>query len=163
MAKLSKIVIPRVAIRMGDADGQYFQVRGVNLTDLQVLMLSQAPQMAKVFEEFMELSDDGGFTVDKTKELIVGSIKKFPRLVAAVIALAAGEGDDEQAINNAAELPLGMQIEALENIMVLSIKSDAQLKKLVEIVMGWMDRVATAMRQANLSLSADGSGTSASA
>ena len=158
MTKLSQIVIPRSNITA--APGQEFTVRGLNLIDLMLLLADYSPAMLKVFTDFQAVHQaSGSFSVEDTKALLLQAIKEVPELVCAAIAMAADEYTPE-AVENVRNLPLAVQADALEQIVVLSIRSEGELKKLQEIAVRWTE-TAAAMIAPSLSRYMAGSGKSA--
>lgn len=158
MTKVSQIVIPRSAITY--APGQEFLVRGLNLIDLMLLLADYSPAMLKIFTDFQAVHQaNGSFSVEDTKALLLQAIKEVPELVCAAVALANDDYTPE-AISTIRTLPLAVQADALEQIVVLSIRSEGELKKLQEIAVRWTE-MAAAMVAPALSRYMAGSGKSA--
>jgi hypothetical protein len=145
MGKLSDVVIATKEIEV--APGSSFSVRGINLFDIQRLLVDHAPAMKDLFEQAVQMRQSGTpFTPETIKGLLVGALKQFPDMIVAAIAYAA---DEPEAVDQVKRLPVVAQLEALQSMIVLSIESDAQLKKLMEIVIQMIEGFATGMTSLN--------------
>lgn len=131
--RLSEVVIETKPVPLSDQEGDHFDVRGINLNDLMRLAFTQSDAMRRLYEEVMaRVKGDGGeFTTDEVKAILMDSVKDAPDLVFRAIAFAADEPDEWDKVR---KLPLVVQLDALEKIALLSLRSDAELKKLQEII-----------------------------
>lgn len=129
--KLSQIVIKteRVDVR----PEYFFEVRGVNFADIMTLMKDFAPHMRKIFDKFMESRKDGkAVDREEVQALFREAIAEFPDLIFHIIAIAA---DDLEGVDVLKRLPATVQLEALEKTLVLTMETDAELKKFQEIIL----------------------------
>lgn len=165
---LKSFVIERSIIGDPTNPAQQFAVRGLNLNDLTRLFISHAPVMMKLYADFVATKDDKGpsdmFTTKMVKDMLMKALGEAPELVFGLIAFASDEPDE---IETASQLPVMLQLEAMEQIVLLSIRSEAELKKLQEMVLRIIETVAVQVAKWNLpvnaTLSGLGYGKSASA
>lgn len=116
--------------------GGSFHVYGLSLTEI-------APLVTSYFDDLDALWDiaDGAIsgkvslTDDDLGRLCVAFAKQAPGFVASVIALATHE-PGEEVVNNAARIPLPLQIEALINIFQLTFDEVGGVKKFMESITG---------------------------
>lgn len=140
-------------------DGQEFEVRGFGAPDLMTLTATHGAVLAMVFGKIQtERQPGAAVTSDQVKSILRDVSGQFPDLAAAVIAIAS-ESADEEGMAVARQLPLPVQVEALEAIFALTFTSEAEVKKLVES----LTRMAVAASGAltGVSLSPTGIGESA--
>lgn len=118
---LSALRIPSVEIKVGDGG---FAVTGLSADAVSFLVRSHQDDVHAVFSAAMS----GSLNLDT----VIPVIERFPKLVAAIIATAAGE---PQMADKAADLPVSTQIEALEAIGTLTFGEGEQgVGKFVETV-----------------------------
>ena len=166
MSKLSSFIIETAVVGDEKTPGKHFTVRGLNLNDLTQAMITHAPSMVQIYQNFINRREGTAsplFTSDMVKEMLMDALKEAPELVFSLIAYAS---DDPDGVEHAARMPLVIQLEALEQIVVLSIKSEAELKKLQEIVLRIVEAMTGLAVRLNLpagNLSDLGFGKSASA
>ena len=86
-----------------------FDVRGIGLNDVAVLIREHFPDLDAINDLF---SDFGSVSTTSMEPLIVAMVSQMPGFAANVIALAAGEGSAEDA----EKLPAAVQITALLDI-----------------------------------------------
>jgi len=111
------------------AGGNSFEVRGLSLTDLSVLIREHMPDLDAVFDLF------GHMDVVKPEDLqplITAAVSQMPGLAANVIALAAGEGD----ASDAAKLSGPIQVRALIEIGEMTFAEVGGVGKAWEMVTG---------------------------
>ena len=154
----SFVVATRIIGDKEKPDG-HFAVRGLNLSDLMRLVIDHGPMMSRIYDQFITRAGGAGgvangqlFTPDMVKSMMMDALKEAPELVFAAVAYAT---DDEsvEAINGARRLPLVLQLEAMLAIMELSIQTDAELKKLQEVVLEILSKVTNAVTKMNLPVS----------
>lgn len=128
--------------------GGEFAVRGLSLTDILTLSGKYYPVMEQLFEQFTaDTSSEKTATVKK--EMAASLISGAPNAVAEVIALAAGDGDDAEAVDAAKKLPFTVQIEALQKIGALTFKSEEDLGNAVAAVISMLQGSGKAIAQLN--------------
>lgn len=165
---LKSFVIARSIIGDPEDPTQNFSVRGLNLNDLTRLLIDHAPAMMKLYADFVATKDGKGpsdmFTSEMVKDMLRKALGEAPELIFGLIAYASDEPDE---IELASKLPVILQLEAMEQIVLLSIRSEAELKKLQEMVLRIIETVAVQVGKWNLpvtkTLSDLGYGKSASA
>jgi hypothetical protein len=94
-------------IRVGNTTS--FDVRGLSLTDVAVLIREHFPDLDAIVDLF---GDFDKITAADIRPVVIAIVSQAPGLAANVIALAAGEGD----ASDAAKLPGPVQVSALVNI-----------------------------------------------
>lgn len=112
-----------------------FEVRGLGLNDVAVLIRTHFPDIDALFDLFSGVED---MTVEQLKPLALTLTTNAPGFVANVIALAAGEGD----ASDAERLPASVQLQALFDIGELTFTEVGGVKKSLEVIaalLGKMD------------------------
>jgi hypothetical protein len=152
---LRDIKIPRTTVAY---EGETIAVRGLAFSDIVTLADTYGPQMAILFGKVQS-----GQSLESTdvRSLIGTLAKEFPGMVAACIALAADEYDDEM-VALASSLPFNTQLECVEAIFNRTFASEADVKKLIESLTRMMAGVSGALAGTPLS-SLTGTGGSAAA
>ncbi len=155
--KLSSIPILREVVEV--REDVSFEVRGINLSDLMVLLQSHAPVAALLWNKLQEGEGD---LMSKDVRAIFSQIAfEFPDLVAAIIALASDD-NNEMGRKIARQLPAGVQALALEAIFRLSFESDSTLEKLASLAVRGIQGAMRVMENVQIPLT-DGSGDSVAA
>ena len=129
---LKDLQFPKATIKVpgGEADQEVsFTVRGLSLQDATIIFASYKPIIIELFNRFEKEGDAA--LVQMIEEVIVES----PGLIATIIACAADEMTDQDAIANALRLPLPVQMEALYKIGEMTFAVEGSLKKMVEMAM----------------------------
>lgn len=108
--------------------GGSFQVRGLSLDDVSVLMKDHLADLDELLVLYSR-NVDPQMTVAATAQYAVTLVREAPSLVANVIALASDEPD---AIDNARRLPLPTQVDALKAIGQLTFEEAGGAKKFFE-------------------------------
>lgn len=155
--KLSRIPILRETIDV--REDVSFDVRGINLSDLMVLLQAHAP-VAMVLWNKLRAGDDQ-LKTDDVRSVFAQVAYEFPDLVAAVIALASDDNNVEGR-SVARQLPAGVQSVALEAIFRLSFESDSTLEKLAALAVKAIQGAMRVAENVQIPLQ-DGSGDSAAA
>lgn len=155
--KLSRIPILRETIDVRDEVS--FDVRGINLSDLMILMQSHAPVAMILWRKLQ--SDDSELKSQDVRDIFLEVANQFPDLVAAVISLAADDNSD-MGREVARQLPVDVQSNALEVIFRLSFQSESALEKLASLATKAIQGATRVMENAQLP-SPGGSGDSAAA
>ena len=158
--KLRHIVPATQEIPVGQ-DGA-FDVRGLNLSDVLSLATEHFPAMTKAYKtafEKLKTSDD--LDAEFFKGILTDTLKEFPAFVPALIATAADEADEE-GFDAARSLPFLAQLQAIEAIVSLTLASEGELKKLMEVTANLLGRVNQALLTARSEVSENGLGNYAS-
>lgn len=108
-----------------------FDVRGISFEDISRLVQRHGPVCVMVYQQFVESKVKFGLRPEVLGQLLTMAMEKFPDAVSEMIALAA---DDVEQIAKVRKLPVGVQIDAIYKIIGLTFTSEADVKKLVEIV-----------------------------
>jgi hypothetical protein len=130
VGKLTDLRLPEATIKVSDGS---FTVRGLSFSDLSSLMATHASAISLFFSNAMTKFQQNKVNPEDIGLLAQEAIREFPGLVSAIIAVAADE-DTPEGHAMAARLGATVQIEALEQIVILTIVSEAELKKVIEIV-----------------------------
>lgn len=104
-----------------------FQVRGLGLNDVAVLVREHFPDLESLFELFGNLEQ---MDAQKMQPLVLSVVSNAPGFAANVIALAAGEGSAEDA----ERLPFPIQVQALLDIGELTFNDVGGIKKAMELI-----------------------------
>lgn len=104
-----------------------FEVRGISLNDVAVLIREHFPDLDAVSELF---TDFGSVSTADMQPLVVAVVSQMPGLAANVIALSAGEGD----ASDAERLPASVQMQALLDIGELTFTDVGGVGKAWETV-----------------------------
>lgn len=153
---ISDIVIPTKTITAGAAS---FEVRGLSVNDLMLVMTEYGPQMSLVFDRLRQGDVEG----DNIKEIIINLCREFPDMLAALVCLAADEYDPE-SVAKMKKVPVGITAEAAEEIFTLTFASEAELKKFIESLTRGLSLVSGTLNTATTpQTSLNGTGVSAAA
>jgi hypothetical protein len=104
-------------------DGSAFEVRGLSLSDVSLLIQQHLPDIEALFDL---LTNTDKITGDDLRPLAGSLVAQAPGFAANVIALAAGEPD---AANTAATLPFPIQVEVITKIGDLTFAEVGGVKK----------------------------------
>lgn len=110
-----------------------FEVRGLSLNDVAVLLREHFPDLDALVEMFQDFEN---VTRDQLNPLILSLVSQAPGFVANVIALAAGEGD----ASDAEKLPGPVQVKALLDIGELTFTEVGGVGKAMEMVAGLLTK-----------------------
>lgn len=137
---LRNITIQRTTVTY---NGEPIAVRGLSASDIMTAARDYAPQMALAFNEVVSNGQIGDM-----KSAIMKVADEFPELVAAAIALASDEYDDE-SVKTAGQLPFPTQLELVEGIFNETFTSEAEVKKLIESLTRMMLAASGALTEIN--------------
>lgn len=112
--------------------GGEFTVRGLSLTDIMSLANRHYDVLASLFDQVAG-RDPSSISLDDAGSMGATLLKSAPDVAAEVIAMAAGECDEE-SIRIAKSLPFPAQVEALEKIGQQTFATEDDLKKAVAAV-----------------------------
>lgn len=104
-----------------------FQVRGLGLNDVAVLVREHFPDLEALSDLFGNLDE---MDAQKMQPLVLSLVSNAPGFAANVIALAAGEGD----ASDAEKLPFPIQVQALLDIGELTFNDVGGIKKAMELI-----------------------------
>ena len=107
--------------------GESFQVKGLSLVPIAVLVREHFPDLDAIFDLFQSADN---LEPEKFQPIALSVISQAPGLAANVIALAAGEGSAQDA----ERLPLHAQLAALLAIGELTFSEVGSVKKTVETI-----------------------------
>lgn len=121
-------------------DGSTFSVRGLALQDITVLLRSHHETAERLFNKYVSeaamdaasaASPNVDFGASDMRGVILDVLDAAPAMLSDVIAQAAEEPELSGLV---ARLPLGVQIEATEAIVRLTLEAEGGMEKLVETV-----------------------------
>jgi len=130
------------------APGNFQTVRGLGFDDICRLARSHAPVAALVFRKFMD-DKSVGFTPEGMSTLLVTTMSEFPDAVAFVIGLASDD-TTPTTLEKIRKSRLSVQAEFVQKIIGLTFLSEAEVKKLVEIVTEMFEKAAGTLNMLNL-------------
>jgi len=93
--------------------GNSFQVQGLSLSSLAVLIREHFPDLDAIADLFKV---GNSFDVNALQPIVLSVVSQMPGLAANIIAVAAGEGD----ASDAAKLPGPLQVKSLMEICELT-------------------------------------------
>jgi hypothetical protein len=128
---LEEILCAEEVIKVQTAKGEAeISVRGLNLTDISILLEKHFQPIADAFEKIQSDSED----FSSARDVAANLLREAPRLVTEVIALGAG-GMPHHLVER---LTIDKQVEAVEKILKLSVSEDGGLGKLMESIINMM-------------------------
>lgn len=153
---LRDYVVPSHTIML-DAKNS-FTVRGISFTDLTALAAQHAPSLVIAYNSFVEARAAHGTRPESIGQIIHQVAAEFPDIVHSIIALASGEPGTEKIV---ADLPAGIQAEALERTVALTFAGEADIKKFVETITRMFQGVVMASEKLTAPLTTTDSGSGA--
>lgn len=114
------------------------ELRGLSFHDFSKLIRVHYHDLDGLFDLY-ENSAGQDLTAIAAGRFATTLIADAPGLVAHIIALAA---DDEAALDIAQQLPLIVQIEALKTIGGLTFSDVEEVKKMLALVMGQLEKIS---------------------
>lgn len=115
-------------------------VRGLAFADLSALIVKYGPQLIMIYGKVFAEATAGTLDGARVGELIQTTLVECPELMAEIVVLASDTPSTPQALAIARKLPPGTQLEALLAIIEHTFVSEAEVKKLIEIVTKAMER-----------------------
>lgn len=109
--------------------GGSFDVRGLSLDDVSILMRSHLPDVEAIIDLLAKGNAGAEFEVSAVLEHAITLVKEAPGLVANLIALACDEPDE---VDKARALSLPVQVRAIETICKVTFDEAGGPKKFVE-------------------------------
>lgn len=124
------------------SEDSYFDVRGLSLSDTLAIYWRSPQELSSLFEDLV--SDfKNGFPIDA----IYKATSSVPDIIAQTIAFAAGYKYDDADFWEQAEkfkiLPIGAQVDALNEIASLTFSSDMPPKKMLGLLLEMMSVMPT--------------------
>lgn len=111
--------------------GGSFNVKGLNLEDVSLLIRTHLPDMESLFDMYQQSTGDV-FSNGAAERLILKLAKDAPALTANIIACASGEPD---SVDAARSLSLPLQVQALTHIGRLTFEDAGGPKNFFEALM----------------------------
>lgn len=140
---------------VGEGGAQSLTLYGLEGLHLALLVQEHREALAAVYASVIA----GEVTAQSVPQVLETLLDEAPRLVAAVIAFGCREPD---AMLQAAALPIGTQIEAVEKIVRLTLAGDPGGKKALAIVNRLAEATLLSLRSASTNGSANSGDMSAS-
>jgi len=132
---LADYVVERKAVPF---KGGSFDVRGLSLDDVTVLMREHLSDLDQVFELYASSASQEAL-VGETARYAIKLVQEAPGLVSNVIALAS---DEPGSAATARSLSIPVQVDALEKIFMLTFEEAGGAKKFFES----LSRLLTGLR-----------------
>lgn len=125
---LKDLVVPTAEVQL---PGGSFAVRALNLSDLKYLLGNKGDALRELFQKFMD-SDVAVADVVAYLPLLKQVAVKAPDLVVDIVARAANADAEDRA--KIEQMPLGVHMDALGKIAMLTLTVDGDPKKSMEAV-----------------------------
>ena len=157
-------VVPSTEIPLAPArDGKpavSMVVRGLAFADLSALIVKYGPQLILIYGRVFAEAKEGKLDGARVGQLIQTTLVDCPELMAEIIVIASDTQSSPQALDVARKLPPGIQLEALLRIVEHTFVSEAEVKKLIEIVTKAMERAGDLVGKMTTAPSTSGAGES---
>lgn len=154
MGQLSALKTPTINVPINDK--QSIDVRGLAFEDFFEIARSHGPEASMLFAKIVNHEK---IEADEIMAIMKGLLPQCPKLVATVIALACDDASPE-GLKVAGKLKPAVQLAALEAIFLLTIESEAELKKFMESILRMLAGTTKLVQQMRLPLSEAGFGDS---
>lgn len=131
---LREHVVRRKVIKLsgGEKEDNSFSVRGLNLADVTRLVGLYAPLLTKLFDKFISDVRLKTLSPEAIGQVITEVLTDTPEIAYMIIEIGSDEpGTAKDVIPS---IGLIAQAEALTSIVEMTLLSEAEVKKLVEIV-----------------------------
>lgn len=140
-------------------------VRGLSFADLSTLIVKYGPQLIMIYGKVFAEAKAGKLDGARVGEMIQTTLVDCPELMAHILVLASDTTPTPEALALARKLPPGVQLESLLAVTEHTFVSEAEVKKLIEIVTKAMERATDLVTKLTPETipSQDGSGASAAA
>lgn len=113
---------------IGLPGGDKLSVRGLCVEDVLALILNHKQSLSELFDKY---SRDPNVPDFSEGEFTSGLVNEFPALAAEVIAHAC---DAPKAADKARKLPLPVQVQAIQAVLLLTFSTVDEAKKFIELV-----------------------------
>lgn len=119
-------------------DGEKFAVRGLSFEDFTILLRDHYASLEVLFDRYVseaalakvdQDAADGALGLGDIRGVVLEALREAPALLGDVIARAADETENPHM---ARYLPMGVQIEAIQKIVELTLTQEGGLEKLFE-------------------------------
>lgn len=120
-----------------------FQVEGISLETLAVLVKTHLPDLEAVFDIVVDSESAGGSFSDHLFRVAQGIALQGPGLAANLIAIASGEEVSLALIAKAKRLPFTVQVDAITKIGKLTFEEAGGVKKAMESLMNLLASLRT--------------------
>lgn len=128
----------KTATVMLPGDSGSFEVAGLTLPDILVVLARRGPELGEAFDHIKAAQTEAGVMSQATAEsLAMKMATAFPNVVAEIIAVANGDCTDEAVVRVKA-LPIGPQVDAILKIAALSFSEEFPAKKAIEAVRAYL-------------------------
>lgn len=138
-------------------------VRGLSFADLSALMVKHGAPLVGLYGTVIAEAQAGKLDGTRVGEMIQNTLTDCPELMAEIIVRASDTPVTPHALDLARKIPPTAQIESLLAITEHTFVSEAEAKKLVEIVTKAMEQATGLVTKLKTDLLKDGSGESAAA
>lgn len=119
-----------------DGPDSYVEVRGLSLNNIVQLLTINKPAIDELFLQFSDRDPDSIAEAD-VMQAGMGMVENAPALVAHIISMAADAVDQFDTI---VDLPIGVQVAALEKIGELTFAAGGGPKKMLALAMKLVGR-----------------------
>lgn len=126
---LKDIQIPTVEVQVGSGS---FAVRALNLTDIEHLIRQHGEDLRDLFKKYAKPETLANLQVNDLLPVLKEVAARAPKLVVDTIALAADADANDAA--KIAKLGLGVHLDALGKIFVISLSTEGDMGKALETV-----------------------------
>lgn len=116
-------------ISFADGDGE-LTLHGLALPEITVLVDAHKETVSQLFDKFTG-RDPNSFTMEDAGSVAMAMVLQFPPIVAHVIALAA---DATEQFDEVGQLPLDVQVAALEKTALLTFSMAGGPKHFLEMI-----------------------------
>lgn len=130
----------KISTRPVSFKGGSFELRGLSLNDISVLMRDYLDDINALFKLYDANAPQGVAMVESAK-FAIGFARDSPLLVASMIASCAGE---PEAVDVAVRLPFDTTVECLQAIIELTFEEAGGAKKFFDKVMNLVTRIRPA-------------------
>lgn len=152
---LKDYVVPSTEVTLVPSP-QKVTARGLNFADLSLLLNKHGPTLVLIYGRVWAEMQAGSLDSARVGDLIQTTLMETPELLADIIAVSVDEPD---AADMAAKLTPGVQIEIISAVIGHTFVSEAEVKKLVEVVTKMMEKAGDlATKLTSEGPSTDGSG-----
>lgn len=132
---IADLVIPFETVEFGD---KRYQVRGLGLAQILYIVRQHLDALTPIYES----AASGELFADPTA-IAIQMGERFTPVAGTVIACAMGRAS---AADKVAQLPLSVQIDALDKIVRLTLVAEGGLEKVMEIVVRAIEGAASLTR-----------------
>lgn len=125
MNQLETLIVPTETVTFG---AQSFEVRGLAFPHIAAIVRKHHSVLEGLYDQAIKGELDGS-----VQDIAMSLLEDFVPLASMIIAFGAGS-TSQSGIDAAANLPMSVQIDAIEKIVRLTLIAEGGLEKLMEIV-----------------------------